>query len=381
LPQKNSSLKDMLEKAPGGEKQRNPTMYYLHSRGRPRERGIAQGRQIPDKIAWLIEYYRSQFRNEDGTWRDGLSPDARRRKVERIAGPCARLYPEACEEIEGIAAGAGLPFEDVFELNVVVEICASPPFPSCSVYGFADREGRVWLGKSDDLAPAELGANALHHIAPSRALPSLQMHFVGTIWTTSALNQAGFSLGMTGLSGRLVNDDGISVLFLLHALVEQCRTVAEAEEMCSAFEIRSGGAAILMGDASGDIAILEKHVAGQAVRRPAAPGEAIWQTNHCCGASLAGADDPAFAIRPNSRDRMTRIARLDPTVERSFAGLVQLYQNHDTPGGICQHGAGGLHTDSAIITSPAGRTLWATEGYPCAHPFVRHSNIGNGDYR
>ncbi|MSS70748.1 MAG: hypothetical protein EXS64_04580 [Candidatus Latescibacteria bacterium] len=350
-------------------------MFHLESQGSPRARGVAQGRCAPEKIAWLIEHYRQGFRGPDGGWLAGLDPDARRRAVDRLAGQVYRLYPEGCEEIEGIAEGAGLPFRDVFELNAVFEL--GRPSPACSVYGFADRAGRVWLGKSDDLAQAELGSNGVHRTAPAGGLRSVQMHFVGTIWTTSAFNEGGFCLGMTGLSGRAVNEGGIPTLFLLHALAERCRSVAEAEAMCAAFRVRSGGMSVLMGDATGDVAILEKHAEGQAVRRPSGPGRGVWQTNHCCDPSLAGRDDPASAVLQNSRDRAALLARLDPAVERGFEGLGRLFSSHDPPVGICQHGAGGLHTDSAILLSPDERAMWATEGYPCQHPFVRHGLQGD----
>ncbi len=351
-------------------------MYYLQSQGSPGERGVAQGRQASDKIAWLIEYYREGFRDTDGGWREGLDPDARRRWVDLKVKEIGKLYPEGCEEIEGIAEGAGLPFEDVFELNVIFEIGPALHSAACSVYGFADGGGRVWLGKSDDLEKAELGCNAVHHTAPSRALQSVQMHFVGTIWTTSAVNEAGFCLGMTGLSGRFENEGGIPTLFLLHALAERCRSVAEAEAMCAEFEVGRNGMSVLMGDATGDLAILEKHVAGQAIRRPSGAGEAIWQTNHCCDSSLAGADDPDSGLLENSRHRMACFERLDGTIERRFDGLVGLYQAHGDPAGICQHGEGGLHTDSAIILCPHERAMWVTEGYPCAQPFVRQGVEG-----
>jgi isopenicillin-N N-acyltransferase-like protein len=345
-------------------------MFHLESQGSPRERGIAQGRCAPEQIAWLIAHYRQGFRGPGGGWLEGLDPDARRRAVDRLAGQVRRLYPEGCEEIEGIAEGAGLPFEAVFELNVVFEL--GRPSPACSVYGFADPEGRVWLGKSDDLAEVELGSNVVHQTAPSGGLRSVQMHFAGTIWTTSASNEGGFCLGMTGLSGRAVNAGGIPTLFLLHAMAERCRSVAEAVAMCADFRVRSGGMSVLMGDATGDVAILEKHAEGQVVRRPSGQGRAVWQTNHCCDPALAGRDDPAFTVLVNSRDRAALLARLDPTVERSREGLMRLYRTHDPPAGICQHGAGGMHTDSAILLSPDERAMWVTEGYPCRHPFVRH---------
>ncbi len=344
-------------------------MFFLESQGSPRARGAAHGRCAPEKIARLIEHYRQGFRGPGGAWREGLAPDARRRAVDRLAGQVARVYPQGVEEIEGIAEGAGLPFEDVFELNAVFEM-GRPPV-ACSVYGFADGAGRVWLGKSDDLGEEELGANAVHRVAPAGGIRSAQMHFVGTIWTTSAVNEAGFCLGMTGLSGRMVNEGGIPTLFLLHALAERCRTVKEAEELCAAHRVRSGGMGVLVGDATGDVAVIEKHAEGQAVRRPSGPGGAVWETNHCCDRSLAGRDDPASAVLPNSRDRAALLTRLDPTVERGFEGLAGLFGTHARPAGICQHGEGGLHTDSAVILSPQERGMWATEGYPCRNPFRR----------
>jgi len=282
--------------------------------------------------------------------------------AEALRAQASRVYPEACEEIEGIAEGAGLPFDDVFALNVGYESGTA----ACSVFGFADECGSVWLGKSDDLPQAELGMNAIHRVQPTGAAPSLQMHFVGTIWTTSAVNAKGFCLAMTGLSGRVVDDSGLPGLFLLHLLADRCGSVAEAEDLCTAFAVRSGGMAILMGDAGGDVAVLEKHVEGQQIRRPRSPGEAVWQTNHCCASSLEGRDDPGGPLLRNSRERMDCLTRLDPQVERSFAGLRQLFGTHAAPAGICQHGDGGLHTDSAIILSPVQRAMWATEGYPAA---------------
>ena len=347
-------------------------MHYLRSGGTARERGVAHGEVAREEIARLIATYRKEFKTADGRWCDGLDPIQRRERVMERVAEIRELYPEGCEEIEGIAEGARLPVEDLYELNLGYEIDPPARGRSCSVYGFKTEEGRVWLGKSDDLPEAELGCNAVHHVQPSDGLRSAQMHFVGTIWTTSAVNEAGFCMGMTGLSGTAVNERGIPTLFLLHAIAERCETVTEAEEMCAGYRVSQNGMSILMGDARGDMAILQVHAAGQTIRRPASSGEAIWQTNHCVGSALRGKDDPAFDLMPNSRARMNGLTRLDPTVERSLEGMETLYRAHADPTGICQHGAGGLHTDSAIILSPDERAMWVTDGYPCKNPFARH---------
>ncbi|MDP6775435.1 MAG: C45 family autoproteolytic acyltransferase/hydrolase [Candidatus Latescibacteria bacterium] len=348
-------------------------MHYLRSGGTARERGVAHGEAARDGIARLIATYREGYKVEGGGWRDGLDPIGRRKRAKDRTAEIRDLCPSGCDEIEGIAEGAGLPIEDLYELNLGFEIGLPPGGSACSIYGFRTGEGRVWLGKSDDVPEVELGYNAVNHTSPVDGFRSVQMHFVGTIWTTSAVNETGFCLGMTGLSGAVTNDGGIPTLFLLHAMAERCETVAEAEAMCAAHTISRNGMSILMGDAKGDVAILEVHVDGQEIRRPGSAGEAIWQTNHCVGPALQGRDDPASDLMENSRERTNRLAALDPHVERSFEGLTDLYRTHDDPTGICQHGAGGLHTDSAIVMSPDEQVMWATEGYPCSNPFIAHA--------
>ena len=54
----------------------------------------------------------------------------------------------------------------------------------------------------------------------------------------------------------------------------------------------------------------------------------------------------------NSHARIDLVTRMEKDVARSFEGLAQMYRKHDDPVGICQHGQGGLHTDSGIIICP-----------------------------
>ena len=229
----------------------------------------------------------------------------RKRGSERWTSGRSRstgCFPDMIREIEGIAIGAGLPFDDVFELNLVFDLDESTT-PACTVFGFADEDGRAWLGKSDDLGKRELGANAIHHAAPSGKLRSVQIHFVGTIWTSAAVNEAGFGFGMTGLTGCKRRQGGVPVLFLLPLLAEQCRTVEDAAALCARFEVPMHGMSVLMGDATGDVAILEKHVAGQTIRRPSGiPGPR-------CG-------KPTIVLGRNWSERTIRHCRIWTTATR-----------------------------------------------------------------
>ncbi len=227
------------------------------------------------------------------------------------------------------------------------------------------------MGKSDDLWLDELGCNALDRVWPDGGTASLQLHYVGTIWTTASMNASGFGFGMTGLTGRVRDPAGIPGLFLLHMIASRCDTVREAEEMMAGYAVEADGVSLIAGDATGDVAVIQKHVAGQESVRPCGRQEAVWQTNHCQG-GLVGEDDPTCAILSNSRAREAVLAGADPEVTRSVEGLMALYRRHGDPDGLCQHGQSGLHTDTSVVLSPEDRMMWLTEGYPCKSRYVAH---------
>ncbi len=346
-------------------------MFHLQTSGTPRELGKAHGRRLKAKICQLLDHYRHGFRDGTGGWRKGLDPESRRAFSLKRSEMIAHIYPEACEEIDGIATGSGLPYEDIWELNLIYEL--TDHHPACSVYGFQDYNGHSLLGKSDDLEAVELGSNVLTCSEPKGVLKSLNMHFAGTIWTTCAVNEAGLAYGMTGLRAQHQNPKGIPALFLLHLLVSRCETAVEVERLCSEYQISTNGVSLLIGDATGDLMVLEKHTTGQATRRPGPRGAARWQTNHCFDANRWEDEDRNSPIHQNSLDREANIVNLDGLVPHTLKGLMDLYRTHDAPGGLCQHGAGGLHTDTAIIMDPTEREMWVTEGYPCETEFVKRS--------
>jgi hypothetical protein len=73
--------------------------------------------------------------------------------------------------------------------------------------------------------------------------------------------------------------------------------------------------------------------------------------------------DPEF--HANSLARLDNARRLAAVAPRSVTGLKQLLGDHTQPGGVCQHGAAGLHTSIAMILLPRQRAMLAAEGYGC----------------
>ena len=84
--------------------------------GSPRERGLAQGRAVPERVARSVALYRGELakRNVDAATQDRLA----RRFVPVIAD----FDPDYLEEMRGIAEGANVPLEAVVTVNCRTEM-------------------------------------------------------------------------------------------------------------------------------------------------------------------------------------------------------------------------------------------------------------------
>src|SRR5258706_8492927 len=84
--------------------------------GSPRERGLAQGRAVPERVARSVALYRGELakRNVDAATQDRLA--------RRFVSVIADFDPEYMEEMRGIAEGARVPLEAVVTVNCRTEM-------------------------------------------------------------------------------------------------------------------------------------------------------------------------------------------------------------------------------------------------------------------
>ncbi len=96
----------------------DPPAYFpcVEVSGSPRERGLAQGRAVPERVARSVALYRGELakRNVDAATQDRLA----RRFVPVIAD----FDPDYLEEMRGIAEGANVPLEAVVTVNCRTEM-------------------------------------------------------------------------------------------------------------------------------------------------------------------------------------------------------------------------------------------------------------------
>lgn len=334
-------------------------MFRLETRGGPRQRGRQQGeatRTLAQR--WLQPALAQLARQRAGGSIEGLVAGARP-LVGRWVGQWRAVFPDGVEECLGIAAG--LAWSEDLYLTALCHHRLSGRLPQCTLVGRREA-GRPRFAKTDDIGRQQLGMNVLEVCRPEAGHACVHIHFAATPWTVAGMNRPGLAMGMTGIPGPMKDEDGLFSLMALHTVLPACADVPEAVAHLRDLPVNAYGFSLMLADAAGRLALVEKTGAGMAVRETAGD-EPLVHTNHILDAAFA-ARNPAQvpAIDANGRrryDNARALAASDLTLEEIVA-------DRSPAGAVCQRGEDGLHTDFAAIFEPdAGRIhLWS--GPPAA---------------
>ena len=338
----------------------------VETEGTPYEMGLQHGRQARKRIQACFD----RFCPPQGRTKE------RRGRAATIKRTVAQQMPEALEEMRGIAEGAGLPYEDILLLNLSIELWREEIFAPperCTLIGMAGKEPLV--AKTIDMVPGDDDYIICHRARPSSGYDFLHITYAGTLWTDGGVNAAGLAQSNSSLESNRNNWSNFPVFITARYLLQVCGTVSEAIEVAGRYDAINSGSNILLGDSSGDFAVIEKTVA-QAVRRleaesktPGQVGEVIFATNHSVTAEMEPFLGGSETLLANSQQRFGNLTHLARGVKRDLEGMIFLLRDHASPGGLCQHGQGGLHTIAAFVALPRQATLWIARGYPCQNDF------------
>ena len=158
----------------------------------------------------------------------------------------------------------------------------------------------------------------------------------------------------------------------LHTVLPACADVGEALEHLRDLPVNAYGFSLMLGDAGGRLALVEKTGAGMTVAE-AEDGRPLGHTNHILDAGFARRNPAQGApIDANGRRRLDNALRLageGVPIERILA-------DRSSVGAICQQGEDGLHTDFAVLFEPVERRLRLWSGppalvEPAEHDFER----------
>ena len=190
------------------------------------------------------------------------------------------------------------------------------------------------------------------------------MHFAGSIWTVAGMNECGLAMGMNGIPGPTLERDGLLSLTALHTILPSCANVAEAVARIRETPVNFYGFSLLLGDASGEMALVEKNGAGCAVL-PERPDGCYLHTNHVLDPALAAQIPPQPGpVHRNGTRRYQNAERLLNSLPRTEAGMRAFLSDRSPEGAICQRGEEGLRTDFGVLFAPTEKRFVYWPGYP-----------------
>jgi isopenicillin-N N-acyltransferase-like protein len=357
---------------------------YPHIRvsGDAHDRGVQYGAQARDRVHGSLAGYERTFRHYTGWEWPRVREHAR-----RFEAPIVERYPAYAEEIRGIAAGAGVDFEDILALNVRTEVMFSAKARKaadergaklpreCSALAVlpeASAEGHTLIGQNWDWLVHCFDTVVVLEVRQPDA-----PDFV-TVVEAGLLAKAGMSsAGIALCTNALVTDvdhgrPGIPYHVLL-------RAIFDAETPSDAL------ASLQRAERSSSANYLLAHEDGVALDVEAAPGDfsrlfldyendgVLLHTNHFVAPRFDGRDVSVWAM-PDSPFRLARLRQrvADHAGPLDVAFWQEALCDHAThPLGVCAHPDARAHpleqsaTVAALIMDPAARRMWVAGGSPC----------------
>lgn len=310
-------------------------MIHVTLTGSPYEIGYQHGQALRVLVDAMVRY---ELRRHVHSAPPALNQDAVLARVRGVA-------PALLEELEGIADGSGLPFEQLLEVNLQV-------LHYCTVIAFNHSDIGPLLGKNLDF-PA-YAYQVLFTIQPEEGHAMTCVSCAGSVASYGGINTAGLAMGHAVVPlDEDPKDGGLPVAFLRRLVLQHCATVPEAIAFVSEHDAWRAGDNLLFLDQSGEAAVIELSPGKQRVLQPV--GGTIWCTNCFVRPDLAtGAEEARQRYR--YIEEVLRAER--PALTRAL--MRRLLSSHDGQAPLCRD-----TTQLSFVAHPASGRLEVADGYPC----------------
>lgn len=347
--------------------------------------GLAHGRALAAAIAHNLRVYLDRFEREARLARTELL--ARTGAYLEALGGRAGEYRRG---MEGIAEGAGQPFDLIAMLNLRYELLyyqygtvraaeaarqlgpgRSEP-DGCTAFALlpeATAAGRLLVGQNWDWIPEAKGA--LLRVHPEDGPGRLGFTEAGIVGMKIGCNAAGVALAINGMLSTA--DDWRRFTLPFHW---RCHAVLAAPDFAAAVAViadepRACTTNYLVAQAPDQVLDLE--AAPDALGRVSCREGCLAHANHFEDPAAIGVVEPPSLTRPYSRGRAARLeALLRGGRPVTLAALQGMLRDHEQrPNSVCRHEDEALpavervHTVASLIMEPETGRLWATDGPPC----------------
>ncbi len=324
------------------------------------------GRQIGERMQPTLQRMMPRLREglvTDVTWEEMLQ------QGRTYLAHSRAVYPQYVEELEGIAEGADLPFEELF-LEMCEELWEAAAWRGCTdlvARGRATADGSTLVAHTNDLGPETEEELVILKVQAGDE-PEFLGISVGGAGYSAGFNAAGISMTGNQLSCNDIRP-GVPRLLIVRAILA-ARRLEEAMNACLLPQ-RASNYNNVVADAYGEVYSME----GSATDCEPIyiDGDILAHANHYVSLPMrrfeADRNDiGGSVIRHNRAMRLLRenYGQLSPR------RLQQLLADHaNYPGSICKHGLESV-TVFGLVINLNERRAWIGRGRPCETTWIEH---------
>jgi predicted choloylglycine hydrolase len=133
-----------------------------------------------------------------------------------------KYFPEACEEIRGMADGVGVDYQRFSAWLMCISVCLE--IPGCTMIAMK-KVNKVLFGRNNDLPPIfrKIGSSALYESSNAYSFIANSSAFVSA---EDGINEKGLAVGMTYVCAKELKA-GFSSMFFVRYILEKCANVEE----------------------------------------------------------------------------------------------------------------------------------------------------------
>lgn len=283
--------------------------------------------------------------------------------ARRCGEICAEEFPEAVQELYGLADGLSLPREAL--AGQIFCIYNYPPFQGCTC--FAARSGAgVLLGRNSDFM-IQMEGHCLSLEYRSAAGFCFWGNATAPVQLEDGMNSHGLAAGLTFV-WPVVKRPGLNAGLLVRYLLQKCRTVKEGIAALKRLTI-SSAQTITLADAEGDMATVECNAARVEVLRPRAGEHFVAAVNGFCSGAMQPYA-PAWDMMLSDQRRRTVCSALAARCDCDAAFARSLLAGEQ--GFLCQYDrALGADTLWSALYLPKRQQAFLCEGNPSRTPFYK----------
>ncbi len=340
----------------------HPTLPLIEARGTHREVGRQIGGQCRERIQSMLAGLRDELP-------PGVTWEAMLDQSRVYLAHSRAVYPQYIEELEGIAEGAGVSFDEVF-VTMCEELWESFAWRGCTdmaARGKATADGTTLIAHTNDLLPKTEAMLALLKVRAGD-----EPEFLGVSAGGIAIS-AGYNAAKISLTGNQLDSNdvrpGVPRLLVVRAILGS-RTLSEAMSHCL-LPTRASSYNNVIADGSGEVYSME----GSATDMEAIyiKDDVMAHANHYVAPSMRRfeRDRSVIAssiIRHNRAEYLLRQNYGKLTPER-FRALLADHAGY--PASICKHG---LETQTvfSIIIQVETLKSWIGRGHACETEYVEY---------